>query len=378
MQPKTTAPFRTLMVADDLETASSRSMLVLARGLAERGHQVAVASLRPEPPGFEQTDLGVPLIHAMDGADESDGRARSAWLRSVTTRFEADLVHTHGAAAIVAASSATPDGVPVVASLPAQPASADANGAGAPLAAHAWVAPTPRAAAQLQAAVRCQAERVHVIPPAVSPDACDGDGRRQPRLGRIIGVVSDLVPEARVDVFLRAVARISVAAPAVTSVVVGDGPERPALEELALGLEIRERVGFLHDRSDMAAILRRLDLLCLPGTSGAAPYAALEAMAVGVPIVATASSGIEHIARPGREAVLCAHGDDEALAAEARCVLDHRVLAWRLGWASRRRVRRGFSVARVAALHEELYQACRRAEQPVTPATEPLQLAVPA
>lgn len=373
MQPRATAQMRALLVTDDVESASSRSMIELARGLSERGHEVAVASLSPETGGCGLDAAGLPLITA---PHDLDGSARGAWLRGLAARFDADVVHTHGARALAAASSAgTRAGAPVVATLAA---AAGAIGPGAALIGRALVAPTPRAAAQLRAAARCEAARVHVIPPAVSLGTGDGEGRRQPRAGRMIGVVSDLVPEARVDVFLRAVARIRGAAPALTCVVVGDGPERPALEELAERLEVRERVGFLHDRADMPAILRRLDVICLPGSSVTTPYAALEAMALGVPIVAAASTGVEHIARPGREALVVDAGDDEALAAQVRSVLERRVLAWHLGRAARRRVRRGFSVARVVTLHEELYQACRPAEQAVTPAPEPLQLAVSA
>lgn len=373
MQSRTTAPLRALLVADDLDTALSRSMLVLARGLLRRGHDVAVATLSPEPPAVEPVASGMPVIAAPGGPAVLGGAApESARLRTVAARFDPDVVHTHGAGAMATAASAfAADGTPIVATLPL--------GAGAAnTAVEAMIAPTQFAAAELQAATGCGSDRVHVIPPAVSLDGCDGEARRQPRQGRIVGVVSDLVPEARVDVFLRAVARISSAAPAVTFVVVGDGPERPALEELAEGLEIRERVGFLHDRGDMSAILRRLDALCLPGASAAAPYAALEAMALGVPVVAAESSGIEHIARPGREALLVPSGDAEALAADARCVLEHRVVAWRLGWAARRRVRRSFDAASVVALHEDVYHACRRAEEMVTAAAEPLRLAVPA
>jgi glycosyltransferase involved in cell wall biosynthesis len=370
------------MVSEELGTAVTRSMLSLARSLKEHGHDVVVAVLSAALAGRDPDPDGVPVITPSDAVQalEGDARARGAWLGAVAARLEPDVVHVHGAEAMLAAAAMPPsDGTVVVATLPLRAATGlRSSSAAASLAAHAMIAPSGHEAAQLQAATGCDPAAVHVIPPAVMLGSCDGGARRLPRPGRMIGAVSDLVAGAGVDAFIRAAARLSTLAPDVTYVVVGDGPERPALEDLAERLEIRSRIGFLHERSDMSGLLRRLDVLCLPGASEATPYAALEAMALGTPIVAADVGGIEDIARPGREALLVAEADDKAMAAQACALLEHRLLAWRLAWAARRRVRHHFSVARVSALHESLYIACGEANAVELKHAEPLQLAVSA
>lgn len=380
MHPKTAARLRALMVSEEVGSASSRSVLVLARGLAVRGHEVAVASLAGAPVDCDMEVDGVSVIRAPAPSADLDGAgARTAWLRSVVARFAPDVIHAYGAGALLAASNAvTPGGGALLATLQLRAGSADPTTAAAAACAHALIAPTAEEAARLCVSTGCEPDRVHAIPPAVCVDPGDSDARRQPRPGRMVGVISDLVPEARVDVFLRAVPRMITAAPDVTYVIVGDGPERSGLECLAERLEIRERVGFLHERGDMSSILRRLDVLCLPGTSPAAPYAALEGMALGTPIVAAAAGGITHLVRHCREALIVRQGDAEALAAEARSLLERRLLARRLAWAARRRLRRRFSLARIVALHEDLYAASRRAAEAVVPDAEPLPLAVSA
>jgi glycosyltransferase involved in cell wall biosynthesis len=115
-----------------------------------------------------------------------------------------------------------------------------------------------------------------------------------------------------------------------TLLVVGDGPDRQALEAAAPA----ERVRFLGTRLDARELLGAADVVVIPSRSEGLPLAALEAMAAGRPIVATAVRGLRDLLEDGRTALLVPPGDAQALAAAVRRLLDDPELARSLGDAA--------------------------------------------
>jgi glycosyltransferase involved in cell wall biosynthesis len=119
--------------------------------------------------------------------------------------------------------------------------------------------------------------------------------------------------DKRVDVCIRALAIARSADADAALVVCGDGEQREKLEELSLSLGIARYVKFLGTRSDIPAVLRRCDVLCHGAPFEPFGIVALEAMAVGLPVIVPDSGGIREIVRPGVNGVLYPALNEHAL-----------------------------------------------------------------
>jgi glycosyltransferase involved in cell wall biosynthesis len=129
----------------------------------------------------------------------------------------------------------------------------------------------------------------------------------------LVGIVGRLVPIKNHRLFLEAARSMVDSGSPARFVVVGDGGLRPALEALASELGIAGRVNFLGWRQDMAAVYPALDLLALTSDNEGTPVAVVEAMAAGVPVVATAVGGVPDVIRDGETGTLVPPGDAGAL-----------------------------------------------------------------
>jgi glycosyltransferase involved in cell wall biosynthesis len=163
-----------------------------------------------------------------------------------------------------------------------------------------------------------------------------------------------LAPEKGADVLLEAWAALAPETPA-TLCLVGDGPERAALEARARALGIDGRVRFAGARADVAPWLRAADLFVLPSRTEGLSVALLEAMACGLPVVATDVGATREAAGPDG-AVVVPPGRPDALAAALATVLRDAGRARALGAAARARAVAGFGIEAVAARHLDLYR----------------------
>ncbi|MEQ1911730.1 MAG: glycosyltransferase [Vicinamibacterales bacterium] len=144
--------------------------------------------------------------------------------------------------------------------------------------------------------------------------------------------------------------------PNAVFVFVGDGPLRGALETEARTAGVAERVLFLGQRDDVAALLACADAFVLPSLAEGLPLSVLEAMAAGVPVVATAFAGVEEVVQDDRTGVLAEPGNPASLARAMRRVLDDAALARDLVAAASRRLQDGhFTVNRMATAVTRLY-----------------------
>ena len=144
-------------------------------------------------------------------------------------------------------------------------------------------------------------ERLHLIPNGWVPPAEYLDretARRELRLPQdrmIIGWIGRLIPIKGCDVFLKALANLHPDTPAWHGVVMGDGPERAALEEQAGLLGIMDRVTFAGSVPEAARVVKALDLFVLSSRSEGTPMTILEVIGGGVPVVATAVGGVPQL-----------------------------------------------------------------------------------
>jgi glycosyltransferase involved in cell wall biosynthesis len=137
----------------------------------------------------------------------------------------------------------------------------------------------------------------------------------------------------------------------------GGGAYLDALERQASQLGVRDRVRFLGRRDDVPALLAAADALVLPSWQEGLPLVVLEAMAAGVPVVATSVGGTPEAVVDGETGLLVPPRDVPALTAAIDTLLDDPERARRLGEAGRRRVRERFDAAESTRRILGLYEA---------------------
>ena len=151
--------------------------------------------------------------------------------------------------------------------------------------------------------------------------------------------------------------RAATIVPDARFVFVGDGPLRHSLESEAQSLGLGDRVVFLGQRVDVPALLACADVFVLPSLAEGLPLSVLEAMAAGVPVVATAYAGVEELVTDGHTGVLAAPGAPESLAGAILRVLENPVLARTIAVTARQRLSEGpFSVDRMVSDLVRVYE----------------------
>ena len=154
----------------------------------------------------------------------------------------------------------------------------------------------------------------------------------------VVGIVAALRPEKNHEMFLEVASKVGQRSGDAHWLIVGDGPKRGELETLATRLGIADRVHFLGTRTDTERILAALDLFALCSLNEASPVSILEALACGVPVVATDVGSIQESILDGTTGRLVASGD---IAAMTRCVetlLSSPDERYRMGLAGREHV----------------------------------------
>ncbi len=142
-----------------------------------------------------------------------------------------------------------------------------------------------------------------------------------------------LAPEKGLGTLLRAVTLLLATGRDVQLMLLGDGPERPRLEAQANILGITEAIrweGYMGDQEQYLAALRESDLFVLPSLSEGVPKVLLEAMACGVPVIASAVGGIPALLGDGQRGRLVRPDDEVELAAVIRSLLDDPAARQRL------------------------------------------------
>lgn len=198
-------------------------------------------------------------------------------------------------------------------------------------------------------------------------------GKRLPSPARPPGApfellfVGRLVERKGVHVLLDALARLE-PGPPVRLRVVGDGPERPALEERAARLGVGDRVRFegFVPREALEARFAGCDAFVLPavvdvkGDTEGLGVVLLEAMSYGKPVVASAAGGIVDVVRDGRNGLLVPPGDAPALAGALRALRDDPARAREMGARGREDVAAGFSWPVIVDRLEGVYREVQR------------------
>ncbi|HXG08792.1 MAG TPA: glycosyltransferase [Gemmataceae bacterium] len=207
--------------------------------------------------------------------------------------------------------------------------------------------------------------RVQVIYNGIDLSAFRNGYHDRPAVRREMGVgEGDLVllQVARLDYLkdhataVRTIERVVRCRPDARLVLVGEGPEREAIERLVRAKGLEAHVRLLGLRSDIGRLLAAADVFLLTSISEGIPLTVIEAMAAGLPVVATRVGGMTEVVEEGVTALLAPAGDDVGLAEAILRLADKPALRRRMGQLGRERAGARFSESRMHAHYQRLYQ----------------------
>jgi glycosyltransferase involved in cell wall biosynthesis len=168
----------------------------------------------------------------------------------------------------------------------------------------------------------------------------------------VVGTCAKLLALKRIDRLIRATAAVS---PEVHCLVIGDGPERSKLEQLATGLGIGRRMTFVGLRDSVGDYLQLIDVFALPsGPDEGFGNSLVEAMGTGIASIIFADGGglLEHICNGHTGLIAADQGDFERLLTE---LVEDSALRQRLGSSARAAVRSRYTVEAAASGYAHLY-----------------------
>ena len=173
----------------------------------------------------------------------------------------------------------------------------------------------------------------------------------------VIGAVGRLVWQKGFEYLIQAIPEVVQILPNCRFLIVGEGPLRKTLEELATSLNVTEKVIFTGFTSDIKQVMANVDLLVIPSILEGFPMVTLEAMAMQKPIVATHIPGIIEQISDGEEGILVSPRNPSGLANAILLLMTDGELASKVGDGARKKVERKFSVERMVAETEKVYRS---------------------
>ncbi|MCA1832660.1 MAG: glycosyltransferase family 4 protein [Actinomycetota bacterium] len=329
----------------------------LAGRLRERGHAVEVIA-PADTPVKDVYGVGRSVGVRFNGsvARIAFGPRVAARIRSRLREFDPAVVHVHEPFAPSASMLATlVSPAPVVATFHSSMPDSKVLSAASPVLRPLWRKIAVKIAVSEEA--RRTVERVfgagiRIIPNGVALERFSALGPAGE--GKHILFVGRLEPRKGASVLLDAFARVHAADARATLTIVGEGPERRALERRAAALPVTFRGRLDHEA--LAGAFGEAAIVCAPSLGGESfGIVLLEAMAAGRPVVATSIPGYAAVARDGIDAALVPPGDVQALSTAVRDLLDDPKRLLQLAAAGRERAAR-FSWDVVAGQIEEVYR----------------------
>ncbi|MGE5217903.1 MAG: glycosyltransferase family 4 protein, partial [Chloroflexota bacterium] len=182
---------------------------------------------------------------------------------------------------------------------------------------------------------------------------------RDPAQAPYIVCISAYKKQKALDVLIRAFKSVLEAYPALNLILVGAGPLRESLKDLAVSLGIEERIAFLgtQTRAEVAELLRNCEAFVLPSRFETFGIVILEAMAFEKPVIATTAGGIPEIIENGESGILVPPDDSGALADAIIAVLRDRALRSKIARNGYTRVKERYGSENTGAKYEADFDA---------------------
>lgn len=348
---------------------AERVALMLAARQARSGHRTMVISFE-EPPGgalaaqFEAAGARVVRVPKRAGLDWT-----LPWRLAKLLRHEGvDVVHTHNSLPLIyAAPAAKAVGARVVHTKhgphPATQRQLFLRRLGA-FASDAFVAVSNATAASTRELGEVSAKKLSVIANATDLERFRPDPERRREARRawgvpdealIIGTVGRLAPVKNHALLIRAVAPLL--NDECQLVIAGEGPDQDALREYADALSLRRHVHFLGAVHEVPTVMAGFDIFALTSVAEGLPLVLVEAMAFGIPVVATDVGGVPRVVRPAETGLLVPSEDVVRLRGAIEQLAGDPALREKMGRRARRVAESEYSDERMVRQYMELCRA---------------------
>jgi len=174
--------------------------------------------------------------------------------------------------------------------------------------------------------------------------------------GFVMGTAARLDSIKNHPMMIKGLKRIQQDSPETYLFIVGDGPERAGLETLVTELGLSSRVIFTGFREDTSFFYRMMDVFLLTSFSEGTAMTLLEAMAAGLPCIATGVGGNLEIVKEGETGFIIPSGDEKALTEKINLLIRDKKLREELGQACRKRFEENFTVKKMVKEYEKIYE----------------------
>lgn len=364
-------PIHILQIIDGLELGGAEVLLYdLITRLPPNGFRVSVCYFEPGPLEEDFVRLGIPLTRI-----PWSGRVDPALILRIKELIQQDppqIVHTHlFKSDFNGRIAARLSGVPVVISTlhscndwARNPLQGWAYGINSRLA-DKIIAVSEEVHDFALQYMHTSSSQTMVIPNGISvehfiKDASAGKAFRNemniaPNVP-LIGIVAALVPVKDHKIFLEAAVRIHQVNDDVRFVIVGDGPLRRSLTDMAAELGLADSVIFCGNRRDIPAVMSALDILVFSSNVEGLPVALLEGMAASLPLVATTVGGMPGAVVDNETGLLVPPNDAVKLADSCLRLISDRELRDRMGQAGYARARAQYSIDAMMEKTIDLYK----------------------
>ena len=173
-----------------------------------------------------------------------------------------------------------------------------------------------------------------------------------------IGTCAQLAPHKGWPDFLRVIYLCKKKFPKLKCIIVGDGPLRKEVLNKANSMGIFDAIDLVGFQKNVTLYLRKMDIFLMTSWSEGLPVATIEAMAAGLPVVATSVGGVSELVIHGETGYLGPPNNPEVIADFVSLLLENKELREKLGKSGRERVEKNFVIQKMVSEYEKIYINC--------------------
>lgn len=369
---------RILFVSGRLEPKGpSRAVLALARHLKQSGHDVAmvcrggsIADVYPNEDGRRDADDDPPVWLSRALSNNLRGWFSLRGLVAHARELDPDLIHVHGASlAGVAARLARRLRKPYILGIgdfldPGQSVSLSKRFI------RQIIVASDAVRVDLVNRIRLPRGAVCVVPDGVDVGRYPErtlDGLTRDKVP-VVGTIGRLVESKGQEFFIRAAYLLAMRGRKVQFVIAGEGPDRKRLQNLVSELDLIDRITFARMPVDGLDVLKAIDIMVAPARRESLRLPVIEAMASGIPVIATSAGGVFTLIENRKTGILVPKDNPDELALAVEDLLEHPDFAAGLAARGRQVVAEKSNIEAAAQRTAAIYEAALSGEAPAGPA----------